>query len=125
MTTAPEGRGQQGDRRGAEVMALPGLLLRDRVAIGAPVVGDVRACASIGPAGELVAVWSQIEHLSATMSWTASPGGVNFRDSQAPRPVSARVTVHAPDLISLASLTDVGLANFTAQPLPGRSILRA
>jgi hypothetical protein len=104
-------------------MALPALPVRDPVAIEPAVVGDVRVCASVGPADELVTVWSQIEHLPATMSWTASPGGVNFRDPLAPRPVSARVTVHAPGPVSVVSITELGLANFTAQPLPGGSIL--
>src|SRR6266481_4011647 len=104
-------------------MALPALPVRDGVAIEPAAVGDVRVCASIGPAGELVAVWSQIEHLPATMSWTRSPGGVNFRDSLAPRPVNARVTVHAPDPVSVVSIARLGLANFTVQPLPSGAIL--
>jgi hypothetical protein len=115
----------QGVTPSAEVMALPALPVRDRVAIEPAVVGDVRVCASVGPAAELVAVWSQIEHLPATMSWTASPGGVNFRDPLATRLVSARVTVtaHDPGPLSVVSITELGLANFTAQPLPGGSIL--
>lgn len=120
-TAATDRPGQPGDTGGSEVLLA--LSIRDSVAVQPAVPGDVRVCASIGPAGELIAVWSHIEHLPATMSWTRSAGGVNFRDSRAPRPVSARVTVHAPELSSVVSIADVSLANFTVEPLPGRSIL--
>jgi hypothetical protein len=106
-------------------MALPAIPVHCPVAIQPALHGDVRICASVGPAGELIAVWSHIDHLPATMSWTRSAGGINFRDSQAPEPVSARVTVHAPELLSVVSIARLGLANFTVQPLPAGNVLLA
>jgi hypothetical protein len=123
MTAAPDGPGNQGNSGEREVMALPAVCACHPVAVQPPVPGDVRVCASIGPAGELVAVWSQIENLPAVMSWTRSPGGVNFRDPHAPQPVGARVTVHAPALLSVVPIAQLGLANFTVQPLPGGRVL--
>ena len=123
MTAPPDGPGNQGSKGDPEVVALPSLRLRDPVTIEPAEPDDVRVCASIGPAGELIAVWSQIDNLPGTMSWTRSPGGVNFTDPRAPQPVSARVTVHAPQLLSVVSIARLGLANFTVQPLPGGSIL--
>lgn len=123
MTGESGGLGQQDDAGRSDVASLPALPVHDRVAIEPAIPGDVRVCASVGPAGELIAVWSHIEHLPATMSWTPSAGGVNFRDAQAPELVSARVTVHAPQLLSVVSIARLGLANFTVQPLPGGNIL--
>ena len=37
--------------------------------------------------------------------------------------VTARVSVHAPDIVSVACLAGPGLAAFTVQPLPGGNIL--
>jgi len=124
MTGEAGGPGQQqGGQGSSDIASLPVLPVGNRVVIEPVIPGDVRVCASIGPAGELIAVWSHIEHLPATMSWTPSAGGVNFRDSRAPEVVSARVTVHAPQLLSVVSIARLGLANFTVQPLPGGSIL--
>ena len=126
MTALPNGPGHDGGAERPDLTSLPTLPVRDQVAVQPALPGDVRVCASIGPAGELITVWSHIEHLPATMSWTRSAGGVNFRDSQAPESVSARVTVHGPELLSVVSIARLGLANFTVQPLPGgRTLLVA
>jgi hypothetical protein len=104
---------------------LPVVRLRHTAEITPAVDGDVRVCASIGPAGELIAVWAQLERLPGALSWTQSGGGVNFRDAQAPRPFSARVTMHVPERASVVSMPGLSLANFTVQPLPGGNILLA
>lgn len=67
MTAAPGGPGDQGGTGEPEAMALPAVRVRDPVAIQPAVPDDVRVCASIGPAGELVAVWSGIDNLPETM----------------------------------------------------------
>jgi hypothetical protein len=103
--------------------ARPALPVRHHARIEAAREGDVRVCASVGPAGEVVAVWSAAADLPAVTSATVQPGWASFPDPRAARPVTARVTVHAPGTVSVTSLSGLGLAHFTVQPLPGGSIL--
>jgi hypothetical protein len=70
-------------------------------------------------------VWSAAEDLPAVTSSTVQPGWATFPDPRAPRPVTARVTVHAPEPVSVTFITGLGLAHFTVQPLPGDRILLA
>jgi hypothetical protein len=95
-------------------MARPLLPVRHHAPIAAAEAGDVRVCASVGPAGEVIAVWSAAEDLPVLRSFF-------FPD---PRAVPARVTVHAPDLVSVVCLTGLRVAHFV-QPLPGGNILVA
>jgi hypothetical protein len=81
----------------AAVTALP---LRQHARIEAARPGDVLACASVGPSGEVIAVWS------------AAAG-------------TARVTVHAPAMTSVISLDELSLEVTAAQPLPGGRVLLA
>jgi hypothetical protein len=83
--------------RRAAVTALP---LRQHARIEAARPGDVLTCASVGPAGEVIAVWS------------AAAG-------------TARVTVHAPAITSVTSLSELSLEVTAAQPLPGGRVLLA
>jgi hypothetical protein len=50
-------------------------------------------------------------------------GTTVYPDPRVSRTVTARVSVHAPDIVSVACLTGPGLAAFTVQPLPGGNIL--
>ena len=96
-------------------MARPLLPVRHHAPITAPDDGDVRVCASVGPAGEVIAVWSVAED---------PPALTTFPDPRPPRAVTARVSVHAPDTVSVTEITRLGLTYF-AQPLPGGNILVA
>jgi hypothetical protein len=96
-------------------MARPVLPVRHHAPIAAADDGDVRVCASVGPAGEVIAVWSAAEDL---------PALTTFPNSRPPRPVTARVSVHAPDTASVIEITRLGNAHFV-QPLPGGNILVA
>jgi hypothetical protein len=96
-------------------MARPLLPIRHHAPITAPDDGDVRVCASVGPAGEVIAVWSAAEDL---------PALTTFPDPRPPRAVTAWVSVHAPDTVSVTEITRLGLTNF-GQPLPGGNILLA
>jgi hypothetical protein len=72
------------EARRAEVMALPALQVRHAAAIAASRGGDGLVCASAGPAGEVIAVWSAAEDLPAVTSSTVQPGWVTFPGPQAP-----------------------------------------
>src|ERR1700729_2598896 len=105
-------REQQRNRdrvRREEVMSLPVLQVRRQGVIDGR-DGDVRVCASVGPAGEVVAVWTAAEDLEAATSRTVSAGGVSFPDPGAARPVPARVTVHAPGLAAVTRIQELALA---------------
>ena len=84
-------------------MSLPVLQVRRHGVIGGQ-DGDVRACVSVGPAGEVVSVWTTAEDLEAVTSRTVSAGGASFPDPGATRPVAARITVHVPDRLALTEL---------------------
>ena len=71
--------------------------------------GDVLACASVGPAGEAVAVWTGPEGLEAVTSTTVSAAVASFPDPGAARPVAARITVHTPDLAAVTRIEDLYL----------------
>lgn len=114
---------QRDEARRAAVMALPTLKVRHHAVITAARPGDVRVSASVGPDGELLALWSTAEDQPALTSTTTRPGSAAFPDPRAPRPVTARVTVHAPQPVSVTTLSGLPLAHPTLQPLPHGRIL--
>jgi len=104
-------------------MALPELTVRHHAYVRPPQEECVRVCASVGPAGEIIAVWSSAADVAAVRSSTTQPGWASFPDPRAAWPVTAQVTVHAPDVTSVTTLSGLGLAHFTVQPLPADNIL--
>ena len=118
MTDSQEERRRWDRVRREEVMSLPALEVRRHGVIDGR-DGDVRVCASVGPAGEVVAVWTTAEDLEAVTSTTLSAGGASFPDPRAARAVTARVTVHAPGLAAVMRIQELALAHITVQPLPG------
>ena len=120
-------REKQRDRdrvRRNEVMSLAILRARHHGVLGGR-DGDVLVCASVGPAGEAVAVWTTPDGLEAAISRTVSPGGASFPDPSADRPVQARITVHTPGLAAVTPIADLALAHITVQPMPGGQFLVA
>jgi hypothetical protein len=107
-----------------EVMRLPIVQVRHHGVIDGH-DGDVRVCASVGPGGEVVAVWTTAASLEAVTSRTVSAGGATFPDPGATRPVAARITVHAPELAAATRIADLALAHITVQPMPGGRFLVA
>jgi hypothetical protein len=107
-----------------EVMSLPVLRVRHHGVIGSH-DGDVRVCASVGPAGEVVAVWTRPDALGAVTSTTVSAAGACFPDPATDRPVEARITVHTPELAAVTPITGLALAHVTVQPMPGGRFLVA
>ena len=105
-------------------MSLPVLRVRHHGVIGGH-DGDVLVCASVGPAGEVVAVWTTPDGLGAVTSTTVSAAGACFPDPAAARPVAARITVHTPELAAVTPIADLALAHITVQPMPGGTFLVA
>lgn len=92
-------------------MSLPVLRVRHHGVIGGN-DGDVLVCASVGPAGEAVAVWTAPDGLGPVTSTTVSAAGASFPDPAADRPVAARITVHTLDLAAVTPIADlVGFQN--------------
>ena len=89
MSDWQEERRRRDRARRDEVMSLPVLQVRRHGVIDGQ-DGDVLVCASVGPAGELVAVWTAPEGLEAVSSTTVSAAGASFPDPAATRPVAAR-----------------------------------
>jgi hypothetical protein len=110
--------------RREQVMELPVVEAAHCGAITAPRDGDVRICASVGPAGEVIAVWAAAPDLEAATSRTVSPAGAAFPDARSPRSLDVRVTVQRADGgVAVTSIAGLSVANITAQPLPGGRIL--
>ncbi|MET8837551.1 hypothetical protein ABZV78_27060 [Micromonospora sp. NPDC004540] len=84
---------------------------------------DALVSASIGPAGELVALWSTSEDEAALRSVTTQPGWATFPDPTTARPVTARVTRQAGDLVDVTELPGLTLAHPSVQPLPEGRVL--
>jgi hypothetical protein len=122
-----EGREQQRHRdrvRRDVVMSLPVLRVRHHGVIGGH-DGDVLVCASVGPAGQVVALWTAPEGVRAVTSTTVSAAGAPFPDPAAARPVEARITVHTPELAVVTPIADLALAHIAVGPMPGGRFLVA
>jgi hypothetical protein len=104
-------------------MALPVLGVRHQAHLQAPRAGDVRVCASVGPAGEAVAVWAAADDAPAVQPRSAGPHRASFARTRASWPVRARVTVHSPDLAGVTAVSRLRLAHLKVQPLPGGAVL--
>jgi hypothetical protein len=124
MSDWQEERRRRDRARRDEVMRLPVLKVRRHGRIHG-VDGDVLVCASAGPAGDVVAVWTTPEGREAVSSTTVSAAGASFPDPGAARPVAARITVHTPDLAAVTRIEDLTLAHITVQPMPGGRFLVA
>ena len=124
MSDWQEERRRRDRARRDEVRSLPLLPVR-RHGVIADHDGDVLVCASVGPANEVVAVWTTPEELEAVTSTTVSAAGASFPDPGAPRPVAARITVHSPELTAVTRIADLALAHITVQPMPGGRFLVA
>jgi hypothetical protein len=110
--------------RREEVLRLPVLAVREHGSIGGQ-DGDVRVCKSVGPAGEVVAVWTTAEGADAVHARTISAGGASFPDTSTDRPVTARITVHNPGLTAVIEVRELTLAHIMVQPMPGDRFLVA
>lgn len=106
-------------------MTLPTCELSRHATISPHAEGDVLISASIGPRGEMVALWSAPADEAALRSHTEHPGWASFPDPKSPRPVAVRITAHAPERNLVTRINDLKLAHTFVQPLPGGRILLA
>src|SRR5436305_648919 len=88
------------------------------IALIRAIIGGALVSASVGPAGELVAVWTAPDGLEAVSSMTGSAAGASFPDPGAARPVAVRITVHTPELAAVTQIAEMALAHITVQPMP-------
>ncbi|MGW1994978.1 hypothetical protein [Embleya sp. NPDC001921] len=103
-------------------LALPTVELRRHAVIaGRP--DEERVAASVGPDGNVVALWALRRDLPMLVSATTWSGGATFPDPRAARPVTVRVSTHAPDPTGSVELAGLELAHVTVQPLPEGRIL--
>ncbi len=109
------------DRAG--MRALPALELGSRNRVEPAVRGDVRVSVSIGPAGELVALWCAESDVDVFMARTTSPGGATFPGTVSARPVAARITIDTPESRLVRELAEVWTAHPTVHPMPGGHVL--
>ena len=84
------------------------------------VPGDVLVTASVGPAGEAVALWASPADRQALLA--------RSRDGESPRsrpqrPVAARVSVHGTSPDTVVALDDLDVAFCQVQPLPDGRVL--
>jgi hypothetical protein len=128
MSDRREQQWHRGRVRRDEVMSLPVLRVRHH-GVHHGVIGgrdgDVLICASVGPAGEVVAVWTAPDGLGPVTSAAVSAAGACFPDPAAGRPVEARITVHAPEPAAVTRIADLALGHITVQPIPGGKFLVA
>ena len=124
MSDWQEERRRRDRARREEVMRLPVLRARRHGAIDGQ-DDDVLVCASVGPVGELVVLWTAPEGLEAVSSTTVSAAGASFPDAAAVQPVAARITVHTPELAAVTRIAELALAHITVQPMPGGRFLVA
>jgi hypothetical protein len=103
-------------------MGLPVLPTRFRAALSGE-DGEVRVCASVGPQGQVVALWSRPGDRSALTPVTEQPGWATFPDPVASRPVPVRVSVQDPDPVTAALIPELAVGHVTVQPLPSGRFL--
>lgn len=113
---------QRDEERRTAVLALPTLELRHHAAITGR-RGEERVAASVGPDGQVVALWTTARDVPAVRATTTQPGWATFPDPRASRPVAARVSIHGPKPVAAVELADFRLAHVTVQPLSEGRIL--
>ncbi|WP_329565661.1 hypothetical protein [Streptomyces sp. NBC_01361] len=106
----------------AAVLTLPTLELRHHAVIAGE-DGEEQVAASVGPDGQVIALWSKPRDVAGLSATTTSPGGATFPEPRATKAVDARVTVHTPHLTASVELPGLQLAHVTVQPLPGARVL--
>ena len=97
--------------------------LRRHADLVGPLAGDTCVTVSVGSDDAAVALWTAKQDLLVVRSGTNGPGGVVFPNSRAPRPVSVRVTRHAPELVAVTEIGAFPLAHPHVQPLPEGRVL--
>jgi hypothetical protein len=111
------------ERREASMKSLPACAVRWHAAISPLADGDVLVTASVGPRGEVIALWSTAEGEAALHSRVVAPGGASFATTMTTHPVPVRVTAHSPGPALVAQITDLDVTHPHVQPMPGDRVL--
>ncbi|MEV6284186.1 hypothetical protein [Kribbella sp. NPDC051770] len=88
-----------------------------------PQEGDELVDVSIGPYGELIAIWAAAGDLPALRAEGRTPDGEYVPDDLLLQPVGLRVVAYNPEPTLLVSIPDYRRAWPTAQPMPGGNVL--
>ncbi len=97
-----------------------GIEPRKHAGIEPPSEGDQLVTANIGPAGEVVALWSAREASAALTARKVLPGGATVPLARPASPALARLT-GGPGAV--VEVRDLALAHCQVQPLPGERFL--
>ncbi|MFD4708340.1 hypothetical protein ACFWN5_01390 [Streptomyces sp. NPDC058430] len=106
----------------AAMLRLPTLELRHHAVIAGE-AGEKQVAASVGPDGQVIALWSKARDLLGLSATTTSAGGATFPEPRATQAVDTHVSVHAPHRTASVELPGLKLAHVTVQPLPGDRVL--
>ncbi|MFD7203759.1 hypothetical protein [Streptomyces sp. NPDC059893] len=106
----------------AAMLRLPTLELRHHAVIEGE-AGEKQVAASVGPDGQVIALWSKPRDLPGLSATTTNAGGATFPEPRATQAVDTHVSVHAPHRTASVELPGLKLAHVTVQPLPGDRVL--
>jgi hypothetical protein len=109
--------------RHAKVAELPTIAMRAHGRLDPPADQMTLVCAEVGPADEMIALWSTSEGHDVLRSRTVQEGRASFPDSRTSRSVELHVSSHAPALISSVTLEDRSIAHPHVQPMPDGGFL--
>ncbi|MFE5046125.1 hypothetical protein ACFRAI_07185 [Streptomyces sp. NPDC056637] len=106
----------------AAMLRLPTLELRHHAVIAGE-AGEKQVAVSVGPDGQVIALWSKPRDLPGLSATTTNAGGATFSEPRATQAVDTHVSVHAPHRTASVELPGLKLAHVTVQPLPGDRVL--
>ena len=109
--------------RREDLLGAPTTRLRRARELEHPSDGAILVTTSIGPTGEIAALWSDASGSEALMSMTTSPGGARFPDSVPTTPASAVVTIQTRGIDQVVTLPELNLVYPKIQPLPDGEVL--
>lgn len=113
----------QTERRRKELLHAPSVRLREGRVLQPPYADAELVTTSIGPTGEIVALWSQPSGRESLRSTTTQPGWAHFPDAVPPSPVEAMITIQTTAIDQRTTLRDLNLAHPMVQPLPDGQLL--
>ena len=122
MSDRREQRRQKDEAERAAAMARPTVKLRHHAVVTGR-SGEERVTASVGPDGQVIALWVKPSDRLALSARTTLRGGATSPDPRTARPVAARISTHAPDPAASVELPGLEVAHVTVQPLPEGRIL--
>jgi hypothetical protein len=93
--------------------------LRPYAPLSPPLEGDRLVTASIGPAHDAIAIWSDAAGSDRLRQRQTNPGGASFPRTDVDAPPTVRVVRYQPEVESVTEVRGLDIAFPTIQPLPG------